>query len=104
VRHRAAPALLAAHNRQDPISRWAHALRERSGWQVAAVALANHLPSGSHLGPRTILGSCRVHKAVSGVAVCSSFSSSTSLRTFGNYQHQSSTMNTNTACQRKKSL
>jgi transposase len=34
-------AVLTAHKRQDPISRWAHALRERSGWQVAAVALAN---------------------------------------------------------------
>jgi transposase len=30
-----------AHKRSDPISRWALALRERSGWQVAAVALAN---------------------------------------------------------------
>jgi transposase len=34
-------AVLTAHKRSDPISRWAHALRERSGWQVAAVALAN---------------------------------------------------------------
>jgi transposase len=34
-------AVLTAHKRQDPISRWAHALRERSGWQIAAVALAN---------------------------------------------------------------
>jgi transposase len=34
-------AVLTAHKRQDPISRWACALRERSGWQVAAVALAN---------------------------------------------------------------
>jgi hypothetical protein len=31
----------SAVDRQDPISRWACALRERSGWQVAAVALAN---------------------------------------------------------------
>ena len=30
-----------AHKRSDPISRWTLALRERSGWQVAAVALAN---------------------------------------------------------------
>lgn len=30
-----------AHKRSDPISCWALALRERSGWQVAAVALAN---------------------------------------------------------------
>jgi transposase len=34
-------AVLTAHKRNDPISRWAHALRERSGWQKAAVALAN---------------------------------------------------------------
>lgn len=34
-------AVLTAHKRTDPISRWAHALRERSGWQIAAVALAN---------------------------------------------------------------
>jgi transposase len=34
-------AVLTAHKRDDPISRWAHALRERSGWQKAVVALAN---------------------------------------------------------------
>lgn len=34
-------AVFSAHRRNDPISRWALALRERSGWQVAAVALAN---------------------------------------------------------------
>ena len=34
-------AVFTAHKRNDPISRWALALRERSGWQVAAVALAN---------------------------------------------------------------
>lgn len=33
--------VLTAHRRDDPISRWAHALRERSGWQKAVVALAN---------------------------------------------------------------
>lgn len=33
--------VLTAHRRQDPISRWAQALRERSGWQKAVVALAN---------------------------------------------------------------
>ena len=32
---------MTAHRRSDPISRWALALRERSGWQKAAVALAN---------------------------------------------------------------
>jgi transposase len=30
-----------AHKRDDPISRWVHALREKHGWQKAAVALAN---------------------------------------------------------------
>lgn len=34
-------AVMTAHMRDDPISRWAHALRERSGWQKAVVALAN---------------------------------------------------------------
>ena len=34
-------AVLTAHRRHDPISRWVLALRERSGWQIAAVALAN---------------------------------------------------------------
>jgi len=31
----------SAHTRSDPISRWALALKERSGWQKAVVALAN---------------------------------------------------------------
>ena len=30
-----------AHTRDDPISRWAYQLREKSGWQKAVVALAN---------------------------------------------------------------
>lgn len=30
-----------AHTRHDPISRWALALKERSGWQKAVVAMAN---------------------------------------------------------------
>jgi transposase len=34
-------AVMTAHQRQDPISKWVHQLRERSGWQKAAVALAN---------------------------------------------------------------
>jgi len=34
-------AVMTAHQRNDPISRWALALRERSGWQKAVVALAN---------------------------------------------------------------
>lgn len=34
-------AVLTAHNRSDPISLWAQALRTKLGWQKAAVALAN---------------------------------------------------------------
>ena len=34
-------AVMTAHKRDDPISKWAHQLREKSGWQKAAVALAN---------------------------------------------------------------
>lgn len=34
-------AVFTAHKRSDAINRWVLALRERSGWQVAAVALAN---------------------------------------------------------------
>ena len=34
-------AVLTAHRREDRISRWVLALRERSGWQKATVALAN---------------------------------------------------------------
>jgi len=34
-------AVMTAHRRQDKISTWALALRERSGWQKAVVALAN---------------------------------------------------------------
>jgi transposase len=34
-------AVLTAHRRSDRISSWLCALRERSGWQIAAVALAN---------------------------------------------------------------
>jgi transposase len=34
-------AVMTAHRRQDTISAWALALRERSGWQKAVVALAN---------------------------------------------------------------
>ena len=32
---------MTAHRRPDKISQWAVALRERSGWQKAVVALAN---------------------------------------------------------------
>ena len=34
-------AVMTAHRREDPISKWVHQLREKSGWQKAAVALAN---------------------------------------------------------------
>ena len=34
-------AVITAHKRSDPISLWVTALRERAGWQKAAVALAN---------------------------------------------------------------
>lgn len=34
-------AVMTAHRRDDPISKWAHRLREKSGWQKAVVALAN---------------------------------------------------------------
>src|SRR5207244_1445748 len=34
-------AVNTAHRRDDPISKWLHQLREKSGWQKAAVALAN---------------------------------------------------------------
>jgi transposase len=34
-------AVMSADRRSDPISKWVQRLRERSGWQVAAVALAN---------------------------------------------------------------
>lgn len=33
--------VLTAHKRDDPISKWAFQLKERSGWQKAVVALAN---------------------------------------------------------------
>ena len=34
-------AVMTAHKRDDPISQWVFKLREKSGWQKAAVALAN---------------------------------------------------------------
>ncbi len=34
-------AVMTAHKRSDPISQWTAALRDRAGWQKAAVALAN---------------------------------------------------------------
>ena len=35
------PVVMTAHKRSDPISKWAAALRDRAGWQKAAVALTN---------------------------------------------------------------
>jgi transposase len=34
-------AVMTAHKRNDPISKWLHQLREKSGWQKATVAMAN---------------------------------------------------------------
>jgi O-acetyl-ADP-ribose deacetylase (regulator of RNase III) len=34
-------AVMTAHKRSDPISKWLYQLREKSGWQKAAVAMAN---------------------------------------------------------------
>ena len=34
-------AVMSAHMRQDPISKWLYQLKEKSGWQKAAVAMAN---------------------------------------------------------------
>jgi hypothetical protein len=34
-------AVMTAHERDDPISTWVDQLREKSGWQKAAVAMAN---------------------------------------------------------------
>jgi transposase len=34
-------AVMTAHMRRDPISKWLYELREKSGWQKAAVAMAN---------------------------------------------------------------
>ena len=34
-------AVMTADKRSDPISQWTAALRDRAGWQKAAVALAN---------------------------------------------------------------
>jgi transposase len=33
--------VMTAHKRSDPISKWLYQLREKSGWQKAAVAMAN---------------------------------------------------------------
>ena len=51
-----------AHTRSDPISRWVLALKERSGWQKAVVALANKnarilwavMTRGEHFDPHHI--------------------------------------------------
>jgi len=55
-------AVMSAHKRDDPISKWLHQLREKSGWQKAAVAMANKnarilwamMTKGSSFDPRHI--------------------------------------------------
>ena len=55
-------AVLTAHKRDDPISKWLHQLREKSGWQKAAVAMANKnarilwamMTKGSSFDPRHV--------------------------------------------------
>ena len=32
---------MSAHKREDPISKWLFELKEKAGWQKAAVAMAN---------------------------------------------------------------
>jgi transposase len=55
-------AVMTAHKRDDPISQWLHHLREKSGWQKAAVAMANKnarilwamMTKGCHFDPRHV--------------------------------------------------
>jgi transposase len=55
-------AVMTAHMRSDPISKWLHQLREKSGWQKAAVAMANKnarilwamMAKGSSFDPRHV--------------------------------------------------
>lgn len=55
-------AVMTAHKRDDPISKWLHQLREKSGWQKAAVAMANKnarilwalMVKGSSFDPRHV--------------------------------------------------
>jgi transposase len=55
-------AVMTAHKRDDPISKWLYQLREKSGWQKAAVAMANKnarilwamMAKGSSFDPRHV--------------------------------------------------
>ena len=55
-------AVMTAHKRTDPISKWLFQLREKSGWQKAAVAMANKnarilwaiMTKGCHFDPRHV--------------------------------------------------
>lgn len=55
-------AVMTAHKRDDPISKWLYQLREKSGWQKAAVAMANKnarilwamMTKGSSFNPRHV--------------------------------------------------
>jgi transposase len=55
-------AVMTAHKRSDPISKWLCQLREKSGWQKAAVAMANKnarilwamMTKGCHFDPRHV--------------------------------------------------
>lgn len=55
-------AVMTAHKRDDPISKWLYQLREKSGWQKAAVAMANKnarilwamMTKGSSFDPRHV--------------------------------------------------
>jgi transposase len=55
-------AVMTAHKREDPLPKWAYQLREKSGWQKAAVAMANKnarilwamMTKGSGFDPRHV--------------------------------------------------
>ena len=55
-------AVMTAHMRSDPVSKWLYQLREKSGWQKAAVAMANKnarilwamMTKGSRFDPRHV--------------------------------------------------
>src|SRR5450759_329038 len=57
-------AVMTAHKRGDPISKWLYELREKSGWQKAAVAMANKnarilwamMTKGRSFDPRHVSG------------------------------------------------
>ena len=62
-------AVMTAHKREDPISRWVHGLREKSGWQKAAVALAlvariSHTLARHHVLPQPVRRHPRLLRSV----------------------------------------